>query len=197
MPFEFVETEEIPNMSTEGKIDVTDIPLAKLVRTAYVLSRPQGLGFIHARDGGLDDDTLHDILKRGEGDSWCAASMDYVHGRAVKLDVRRIDDRLYIDNKWFDHSDGQLRQLLDEVGLSPDLVDKARAEQDAYRQRCKNVAVAYIRERGGEIKQRHGSSIKEHPDEVLDGLYWAGPHEAKLLTEQYVRDGGYTIWKIV
>jgi hypothetical protein len=186
-------------MTTEGKIDVTDVPLDKLVRTAYALSRPQGLGFIHAKDGGLDDETLQAILKRGEGDQWCAVSMDYVHGRAVKFNVRRIDDRLYIDNQWFDHSTGQLKQLLDEVGLSPDLVDKARAEQAAYREHAKDAALAYIRERGGSIKQNRGYRHLVKPEEKLpaevdDGLRYALTD--KLVTEKY-GDDGYTTWKLV
>jgi hypothetical protein len=78
-------------MSTTGKIDVTDVPLDTLVRAAYALSSPQGLGFIHAKKGGLDDDTLAAILKRGEGDNWCAVFMDYVHGRSVKFNVHRVD----------------------------------------------------------------------------------------------------------
>ena len=186
-------------MSTAGKIDVTDIPIDKLVRAAYALSRPQGLGFIHARDDGLDDETLRSILKSGEGDGWCAASTDYVHGRAVKFNVRRIDGRLYIDNQWFDHTTGQLKRLLEEVGLSPDLVDKARIEEAAYRERVKSAAVAYIRGHGGSIRQNRGLQHpvkpgEELPPEVADGLCPALVD--KLVTAQY-GDDGYTTWKLV
>lgn len=94
-------------------IDITGVDLHKFVKEAYALSKPQGLGLMHFQEGALDDKTVEEILSCG--DSRIAASMDYVHGRAVKMVVFKKDDRLEIRDSWFDHSDSQLRQLLQAV----------------------------------------------------------------------------------
>jgi len=90
--------------------------LDAVIRAAYELSRPQGLGFLHATDGPLDDETLAEIKSRASGR--CAAGMDYVHGRAVKLTVRRDGDALYVyGDRWFDHSLADLRELAKRAEL--------------------------------------------------------------------------------
>lgn len=84
--------------------------LDAVIRAAYDLSRPQGLGFLHVTEGPLDEATLTDIKTRESGR--CAAGMDYVHGRAVKLTVRRDGDKLYIPaDHWYDHSPEDLHEL--------------------------------------------------------------------------------------
>lgn len=93
----------------ESKLDA-------VIRAAYDLSRPQGLGFLQATQGPLDEETLTDIKTRESGR--CAAGMDYVHGRAIKLTVRRDCDKLYIDaDWWFDHSLADLQELAARAGL--------------------------------------------------------------------------------
>lgn len=90
--------------------------LDNLIRAAYDLSVVQGMGFLHARAGGLDEDTLAQIkaYERGE----CRVSMDYVHGRAVKLCVFRDGKSLYINaDSWFDHSAESLRELAARADL--------------------------------------------------------------------------------
>ena len=184
--------------NTAGLIDVTGVPLEKLMRTAYAMSSPQGLGFIHATEGGLDDETLAEILERGKTDTMYAISTDYVRGRSLKFRVRRIDGRHYLRNQWYDHSTRQLKELLSEVGLSPDLVDTARAEETAYHERIKDAAVAYLREHGGAVRQNRGLRTMPKPEEELPpevdaGLWWA--LDAKLVTEEY-GDDGYTTWTL-
>ena len=87
-----------------------------VIRAAYDLSTPQGLGFLHARPGGLDDETIARIKESESG--LYAASMDYVHGRAVKLTIRRDGDICYIPaDSWFDHSLDHLRELAKRADL--------------------------------------------------------------------------------
>ena len=93
----------------ESKLDA-------VIRAAYDLSRPQGLGFLQATQGPLDEEALTDI--KALGSSQYAAGMDYVRGRAVKLTVRRDGDKLYIDaDQWLDHSMSDLQELAARAGL--------------------------------------------------------------------------------
>jgi hypothetical protein len=90
--------------------------LDAVIRAAYDLSRPQGLGFLHATDGPLDDATLEAIKTRESGR--CAAGMDYVRGRSIKLTVHRDGDKLYIPaDRWYDHSPEALHELATRAGL--------------------------------------------------------------------------------
>jgi hypothetical protein len=95
------------------------IPQEKLrdfIRTVYDMSVPVGLGFIHAKPGSLSDDEVDSIIRPT---GRIAASMDYVNGRHCKMTVFRADDgTLTIRDNWFDHSDDQLAQLLESIGVA-------------------------------------------------------------------------------
>lgn len=89
--------------------------LADLIRGAYDMSVPVGLGFIHAQPGSLTDDEVSAIIKPT---GRIAASMDYVKGRQCKMTVFRDGDgNLSINDSWYDHSDTQLRRLLESIGV--------------------------------------------------------------------------------
>lgn len=96
-------------------IEITGVDLRKLIQAAYGLSVPQGLGFLQARPGELDEASIYDILEGGN-ERW-PVNMDYVRGRAVKLRVRSEDGKLYIDDRWYDHTPEQLRMLLKQIGV--------------------------------------------------------------------------------
>lgn len=90
--------------------------LPDLIRAVYDMSRPVGMGFIHAQPGTLSDDEVASIIKP---EGRIAASMDYVKGRQCKMTVFRADDgSLSIRDYWFDHSDHQLQQLLATIGVA-------------------------------------------------------------------------------
>lgn len=96
-------------------IDVTDCDLVALVKKAYALSQPQGLGFLHFRDGELSDADAQEIVNR---DPRGGFGMDYVHGRAVKLGVTLREGRLWLQSTdWSDHSARQLAELLASITL--------------------------------------------------------------------------------
>jgi len=101
-----------------GYIDITGADLVKLVKEAYALSSPQGMGTLHFKPGSLDDDQAKAIVEARGG-----VAMDYVKGRAVKLSVVTHEGRQYIPNWWFDHSAEQLRDLLRAIGM------EAKAEE--------------------------------------------------------------------
>lgn len=103
-------------MSTYKQIDITGVDLAKFVKDVYDLSRPQGMGFLHARDGALDDATVAQIIAQTERKP-LRLYMDYVHGRACKMGVSEKDGKLLINDRWFDHSEHALNELLRRQGL--------------------------------------------------------------------------------
>jgi hypothetical protein len=95
-------------------IEVTSVDLVEFAKAVYDLSSPQGMGFMHARQGPLSTYDARECL-RDEGR--CVLDMDYVHGRACKMHVFREGEKLFIRAPWYDHTDAQLRELLARFGL--------------------------------------------------------------------------------
>lgn len=102
-------------MGIENYIDITGCDLIALVKKAYALSSPQGLGFLHYREGELSDDEAKSVIEQTANARY-AASLDYVLGRSVKLRVLKDGDRMMIYKSWYDHSEYQLRELLASIG---------------------------------------------------------------------------------
>ncbi len=100
------------------RIDVTGVDLVELAKAAYDLSEPRGLGFLHAREGGLSHEDAVVLVDEFPDLPHLRLYMDYVHGRGCKLTASREDDRLFISARWYDHTDEQLRQLLARVGMA-------------------------------------------------------------------------------
>lgn len=102
----------------ERKYIVTKEQLPALVREAYALSVPQGMGFLHARPGGLDEETVTRAM--AYVDEFNALDLDYLHGRAIKMWVRadKGTGHFAIDaDRWYDHSKQDLDELAKRVGL--------------------------------------------------------------------------------
>ena len=97
----------------EGYIDITGANLRVLVKKAYELSSPQGLGFLHFTPGNdLPDAEVDEILGRRQ------VSMDYVRGRSIKMHVLEKDGKRFIRDRWYDHSLDQLQSLLTAIGVN-------------------------------------------------------------------------------
>lgn len=96
----------------DNYIEITGCDLVALVKKAYALSSPQGLGVTQFREGELSDREAQLIAINPNG-----ISLDYVHGRSVKLWVKKEGDRLFVPPLWYDHTDSQLRELLQSVGI--------------------------------------------------------------------------------
>jgi hypothetical protein len=104
----------------------SDTDLRALLKKAYALSGPQGLGFLHFRDAELDDETADAVLAAGE--SRLALSTDYVHGRALKFKVYRDEDgTLFVSAFWFDHDHRAYVDLLAEFGVTEATILAAEA----------------------------------------------------------------------
>jgi hypothetical protein len=104
-------------MNPELYVDVTAVPLAKLIQEVYALSEAQGLGVLHYISGPIPEEEVDRIIKRHEKDERIAASMDYVLGRACKMTVFRKDGKTFINKRWFDHSEASMKELLSRLGL--------------------------------------------------------------------------------
>lgn len=96
----------------DGFIEITGCDLVALVKKAYALSIPKGLGFLHFQEGGMSDEEAKEIIESRRG-----INMDYVKGRAVKFWVKKEGDRMFVRDSWYDHSDDQLKELLQSVGI--------------------------------------------------------------------------------
>lgn len=167
-----------------GRIEVTGVSLENLVRAAYNPSEPRGLGHLHFKPGDLSDEDVAAIIDRGKNSRLHAVRMDYVNGRAVKFNVRRDGDRLFIQNRWYDHSDNQLRDLLAAVGLSPDLVDKARKEESEYIDDAIAKAIHFLRAHGGSYTE---TRERELPDVIMTGLIY-GSDPGTTIKREWVGD---------
>lgn len=186
-------------LRTESMIEVTGCDLAALVRAAYSPSRQQGLGlFDSSGRTGISDEDVTEIISRGTKDPMCAVSMDYWNGRSIKMTVYKDGDRLFIQNRWYDHSDRELGALLESIGISADAIGQSRERQEAYREASKSAAIAFLKEQGGQYRQNRGLRSHPKPEEILprnieDGLFSA--LSDKLVTEKWCDDGA-SLWSI-
>lgn len=120
--------------ATVGLIEITDVDLRGFVRHCYDLSRPQGMGHIHYKPGPIPDEVLDGIMSTYSpeaghgGNPGVALNMDYVLGRAVKMTVTAVRERWFIRPYWYDHTDGQLKELLTLSGIDTDRIEEARRE---------------------------------------------------------------------
>jgi len=107
-------------MDTSDMIEITGASLREIVKAAYSLSQPRGLGFLHFTPGDMSDEQAAEIVSMQHRDPRIALNLDYVGGRAVKLTVwRDTENRLWTARKWYDHSAQDLRDLLKAIGKDP------------------------------------------------------------------------------
>ncbi len=145
-----------------GWINIGRPDLAAVIRGAYELSGPQGLGILHYRDGTLSDEEVAAIIAREShvGSGPIVAGMDYVNGRSVKMHVRKEPKTgdYYVKRDWYDHGRAALEELLVKFGVEPAAIDRANeAAEEAYQEYLTDraaraqIGIAYVRGRGGRI----------------------------------------------
>jgi hypothetical protein len=89
-------------------IEITGVDLIKFVKKVYDLSVPQGLGFLHYTEEPLTDEEAKSCIFKEP----FIVSMDYVKGRSCKMNVTKENGKLFIPDRWYDHTDTQLEELL-------------------------------------------------------------------------------------
>lgn len=90
-------------------IEITGVNLIKFIRKVYELSIPQGIGILHYKEGILSNEEVISLLHPLNP---IIIDMDYVKGRACKMQVFKIKENLFIRDNWYDHTNEQLRELL-------------------------------------------------------------------------------------
>lgn len=96
-------------------IDVTDVDLHALAAKAYEMSEPKSAGWLDYRPGPIPA-LLEKRLVSPHHPVW-PINLDYVLGRAVKLQVERHSGGLYLPMHWPDHTIRQYNELLAHVGI--------------------------------------------------------------------------------
>lgn len=98
------------------RIDVTGVDLKLFVKTVYNLSKPQGMGFMHFTPEDMTDEEADAVLAVQRPNSRYPICLDYVKGRACKMNVARGEEgeehKLFILSTWYDHSPFALKELL-------------------------------------------------------------------------------------
>lgn len=173
-------------MSKLGMIKITGCDLEALVKKAYQLSRPQGLGWIDKSQDKkeLTDNEVSNILSAPHED-WVPVQIDYLHGKAVKLTVFRFDDQLYVENYWHDHSDQDFLALLSSIGIPEKAVHIAKNEKAEYKAMCLSKALKLLSSQG--VVYGANLSLK-HDEDIYNGLLQA--REEGLVRQVYENDSG-------
>lgn len=118
------------------EINITGINLIEFVKGVYRLSVPAGLGWLHFTKGELTDEEAKEILNIWKKDKQFALEMDYIKGRACKMNVFRKGKNLYIRFPWYDHTDIQLKKLLKAVWPKDRLFPELKAEEHGISCHC-------------------------------------------------------------
>jgi len=98
-------------------IDVSSCSIEQLVKTAYDLSVPVGMGLYHFSPDPMSDDLFHETMEQCTHRN--RISLDYVKGRQVKFTIWMDPDaqKHYIRPQWYDHTTENLVVLLTRCGI--------------------------------------------------------------------------------
>ncbi len=103
-------------MNTDNMIEITGTDLITFVQKVYELSVPQGMGILHFTPQPLSTEDAVNLVDMWEKDNRFAVCMDYVSGRSCKMNVFRDEDnKLWIRDDWYDHTNSQLKELLIKI----------------------------------------------------------------------------------
>lgn len=120
--------------ATVGMIDVTGVNARDIIRYAYELSQPRGLGHMAFIPGEMPEETLEAIYRTlnrdaGDGESpGVALSMGIVLGRNVCMAIYKWRDMYFIKPFWEMHTDQELEELVTLCELDSDRIITAREE---------------------------------------------------------------------
>lgn len=78
-------------------MDIKGISKAKILAALYNASRPQGMGFLQARNGDMSEAEAQKLLDAGH------TYFDYLHGRVMKIDLSGDE----LDTWGYDRDNGQ------------------------------------------------------------------------------------------
>lgn len=96
-----------------SKIKIKTTEVSDVIKALYNNSKPQGLGFLHYKEGEIESVELLDLIN--DFNRTDSIYLDYVAGRAVKCSIKKEDDGFVIGmtcNQWYDHSPLQIQAVL-------------------------------------------------------------------------------------
>ena len=98
-------------------IEITHLDPREVVKAVYRRSFPVGIGYVHYREGELDEKTIDEIIQEGEESPSRrnVISMDYVHGRQCKFHAFRRGEKVVVNDNWLDHALSDLHEMIDEL----------------------------------------------------------------------------------
>ena len=110
-------------MLSKELIDITGANLTDLIMVVYSLSVPQGLGYLHYETNNITNKEAAEIIEHFKARDLmhgyrCILHIDYLKGRSCKFYVFERDGKRYINRRWYDHTDQQLKSLLKAVGVN-------------------------------------------------------------------------------
>lgn len=99
-------------MSYANDKSYVNVPVDKIndfVKKAFEISRPQGMGILHfSPNDTLSDEMIQSNLTNNE----VALSFDYLAGRAMKFRLFKEKGLYYFCERWFDHTEEDVLELL-------------------------------------------------------------------------------------
>ena len=96
-------------------VEVPESVVTDLVRKAYDLSKPVGMGMIHFQPGPIPEPIVDDLVRLMNKTGYL--TMDYTLGRQVKFTILKIGNRYFVHKTWRDHTKEDLVILLASVGV--------------------------------------------------------------------------------
>lgn len=99
------------------RVDVTDCDLREIVKAAYDMSSPQGMGHLHFDPAPLTEEEVDSVMKNFPVGG-VLVSLDYVKGRSCKFHVHEDAKGRYIQSPWYDHTDQQFAELVSQIGAT-------------------------------------------------------------------------------
>lgn len=100
-----------PRTQEESRLRIPDDKLITVIKKAYDLSEPKGMGHLHYTPGPMTDDEARSVISKFQDRT--GIHLDYLQGRAVKLSIWKDDYGYFISDRptWFDHSQAQWTEL--------------------------------------------------------------------------------------
>ena len=96
-------------------IEIKEHQIKELVKAAYNMSSPVGMGFLHATPADMTDEEAEALIDMDSERR--VVGMDYVKGRQCKFSILKLDGKFAVQGAWYDHSDREYAILLNSVGV--------------------------------------------------------------------------------
>lgn len=98
---------------SEYHVRIQSTNFEEIMNNVYSLSRPQGLGILHFEEGNTMPKECMAYYKQ-QMEEKKSAHADYTKGRSMKFNLYQDDKGYFTENNLVDHSDEQLKALMEK-----------------------------------------------------------------------------------